>query len=135
MPEVPCPRPGRALQAATAGWGSPARPRLPPLPYLQGAGVTIDQQTEDGDLDAAGACGQSTREVCPGPGKWRAWHPPCAGATQASDHQPPTFSGQMQAQRLFLVKSGLQAAYGMYLPLHLETTTAAHGLFNRKERW
>ncbi|XP_029813108.1 transient receptor potential cation channel subfamily M member 5-like [Suricata suricatta] len=46
VPERPGPRPEAR--------GCPPGPLLPPLPYLQGAGVTIDQQTEDGDLDAAG---------------------------------------------------------------------------------
>lgn len=55
------PRPARG-----APIGSLLGPRPPPCPYLQGAGVAVDQQTEDGDLDAASACGQSTREVRPG---------------------------------------------------------------------
>lgn len=36
------------------------------LPYLQGAGVAVDQQTEHGDLDAACACGWSACEALPG---------------------------------------------------------------------
>lgn len=85
-------------------------PRPPPAApaYLQGAGVTVDQQTEDGDLDAAGAGAARGPPRCPG--EQRAWDPPHGVTTTASDHQLATFSGQAPAKRLFLEKCGLQAA-------------------------
>lgn len=122
VPQVPRPRPGggpcRKPQPAR---GLPPGPHLPPLPYLQGAGVAVDQQAEDGDLDAAGACRQSTGQVLPGvrasgdpgtlPVGWapRLWP------------SPPTLSRETPARRLFLVKRGLQAAY------HIQTHAPSLG--------
>lgn len=61
--------------------------RHPRLPYLQGAGVPIDQQAEDRDLDAAGSCGQMEHSVHPGARVSRGPGRPPA-TPRASDHQP-----------------------------------------------
>lgn len=62
----PLPVPGGEGPGGGPSWPrGTARPPCRPA-YLQGAGVTIDQQTEDRDLDAAGACGQRPGEVLPG---------------------------------------------------------------------
>lgn len=135
--DMPCPRMDRVLPAATdsrggSRWALAGPP--PPWPYLQGAGVTIDQQTEDGDLDAASACGQSTVRSALVPGTWWGGLAPPCGAATCSDHQPPTFSEQTLAQRLFLAKCGLRGAYRTHQPLRLGTVVAPHSHFHKKER-
>lgn len=109
-PGAPGPPPPRAGGEGPAGGPSwprgTARPPSRPA-YLQGAGVTIDQQTEDRDLDAAGACGQRPGEVLPGARGERGARDALRGVRPRTQtiHLP-----RFLTKRLFLEKCGLLAA-------------------------
>ena len=83
----------------------------PRLPYLQGAGVPVDQQTENRDLDAAGSCGQMEHSVHPGAwvsggretllwGNPPGLRPPACGIFWANSRQEAFFSREAPSCRV-----------------------------------